>query len=104
MSSLVGDAVVEEPPASFADGGVIKPGFSAELDDLRNSTEYARRWIESLEASERERSGIRGLKVGYNRVFGYYLEVSNANRELIPENYIRKQTLVNAERYVTARS
>lgn len=98
---LIDQAIVPEPPVSLADGGVIARGFSTELDDLRDSTEYARRWIENLEATERERTGIRGLKVGYNRVFGYYIEVSNANRDAVPESYIRKQTLVGAERYVT---
>jgi len=98
---LVEAAIVEDPPTTLSDGGVIKAGFSSDLDDLRNSTEHARLWIENLETSERERTGIRGLRVGYNRVFGYYLEISNANRDLVPETYIRKQTLVNAERYVT---
>ena len=98
---LIEQAIVPDPPASLTDGGVIARGFSTELDELRDSTEHARRWIENLETSERERTGIRGLKVGYNRVFGYYIEVSNANRDLVPDSYIRKQTLVGAERYVT---
>lgn len=98
---LVEQAIVPEPPTSLADGGVIARGFSADLDDLRDSTEHARSWIENLEAAERERTGIRGLKVGYNRVFGYYIEVSNANRDAVPDSYVRKQTLVGAERYVT---
>jgi DNA mismatch repair protein MutS len=98
---LIRQAIVPDPPATLVDGGVIAAGFSADLDDLRASTEHARRWIESLEAVERERTGIRSLRVGYNRVFGYYLEVSNANRDLIPASYVRKQTLVGAERYVT---
>lgn len=85
----------------MSEGGVIAPGYSSDLDELRRSTEHARSWIAGLEASERERTGIRSLKVGYNRVFGYYIEVSNANRELVPDSYIRKQTLVGAERYVT---
>jgi DNA mismatch repair protein MutS len=101
LIELVDAALVASPPASSADGGIIREGFSPELDELRKSTEHARRWIENLESVERERTGIRGLKVGFNRVFGYYLEVSNANREVVPQSYIRKQTLVGAERYVT---
>jgi DNA mismatch repair protein MutS len=101
IADLVDAAVVDDPPSSTTDGGVIREGFSPELDDLRRSTEHARRWIENLEPAEREKTGIRSLKVGYNRVFGYYLEVSNANRDLVPDGYIRKQTLVGAERYVT---
>ena len=101
LVELIDAALVATPSASSADGGVIREGFSPELDELRKSTEHARRWIENLESVERERTGIRGLKVGFNRVFGYYLEVSNANRELVPPSYIRKQTLVGAERYVT---
>ncbi len=101
LIDLVDAAIVEDPPGTTSDGGVIRSGFSPELDDIRRSTEYARQWIDNLEPKERERTGIRGLKVGYNRVFGYYLEVSNANRESIPDDYIRKQTLVGAERYIT---
>jgi DNA mismatch repair protein MutS len=99
---LIAQAIVDDPPANFADGGVIAPGFSSELDDINQSTSHAHRWIQNLEATERERTGIRGLKVGYNKVFGYFIEVSNANRSLVPDSYIRKQTLVGGERYVTA--
>ncbi|HLZ09678.1 MAG TPA: DNA mismatch repair protein MutS, partial [Chloroflexota bacterium] len=99
--TLIGAAIVDDPPATTSDGGLIRDGFASDLDEIRRSTEHARRWIENLEPAERERTGIRGLKVGYNRVFGYYLEISNANRVLVPESYIRKQTLVGAERYVT---
>ncbi|MBI2942012.1 MAG: DNA mismatch repair protein MutS, partial [Chloroflexi bacterium] len=100
-SELVGQAIVPDPPTTFAEGGVIRPGFSSELDQLKESSRHAREWIASLETTERERTGIRNLKVGYNRVFGYYLEVSNANRAMVPAHYIRKQTLVGAERYIT---
>jgi len=100
---LIEQAIVADPPATLADGGVIAPGFSTELDELHASTAHAREWIDNLEGVERERTGIRSLKVGYNRVFGYYLEVSNANRDGVPDSYIRKQTLVGAERYVTPR-
>ncbi len=98
---LVDAAIRPDAPATLADGGCIRDGFSPDLDELQQSTEHARRWIDNLEPSERELTGIRTLKVGYNRVFGYYLEVSNANRGLVPDRYIRKQTLVGAERYIT---
>ncbi|HUX89037.1 MAG TPA: DNA mismatch repair protein MutS, partial [Chloroflexota bacterium] len=98
---LIDQAIVENPPANLSEGSVIAPAFSTELDEIGHSTQHAQQWIQNLEAIERERTGIRGLKVGYNRVFGYYIEVSNANRGLVPDSYIRKQTLVGAERYVT---
>jgi DNA mismatch repair protein MutS len=80
---------------------VIRPGFSAELDGVVERSQHAREWIANLESVERQRSGIKSLKVGYNRVFGYYLEVTQANANLVPAEYIRKQTLVNAERFIT---
>ena len=79
----------------------LKPGFSAELDGVVNSSEHARRWVADLEPRERKRTGISSLKVGFNKVFGYYIEVTKANSSQVPENYIRKQTLTNAERYIT---
>jgi DNA mismatch repair protein MutS len=94
-------AVVDDPPVLLNAGGVIRPGYSPELDGLRVTLERDRAYILNLEATERERTNIRGLKVGFNKVFGYYLEVPNANREPVPDDYIRKQTLVNAERYIT---
>lgn len=100
--NLIRDAIVPEPPATLSEGGVIKQGFSTDLDTIHQSTDHARSWIENLEANERERTGIRSLKVGYNRVFGYFIEVSHANVSLVPDTYVRKQTLVGAERYVTA--
>ncbi len=81
--------------------GVILPGFSAELDGVMNASAHAREWVANLEPRERERTGINTLKVGYNKVFGYYLEVTQANTGLVPDDYIRKQTLTNAERYIT---
>ncbi len=93
--------LAEDPPATFEEGGVIAPGHDAEIDSLRNSAHSAREALLGLEAAERERTGIRSLKVGQNRVFGYYLEVSSANDSLVPERYQRRQTLVGAERYVT---
>lgn len=96
------DAVLApDPPATFEDGGVIAPGVSPEVDSLRELARDARRFIAALEQRERERTGIRSLKVGYNKVFGYYIEVTAANAHLVPAEYQRRQTLVGAERYVT---
>lgn len=97
----IADALVDDPPALLGAGQTIRAGHSAELDALRRSSHEAREWIAGLEQAERGRTGIKSLKVGYNKVFGYYLEVSRANTDSVPEDYQRKQTLVNAERYVT---
>ncbi len=94
-------AIVDSPPLSLTDGGVIKSGFSIELDELRDISLHGKDWIANLQKSERERTNISSLKVNYNKVFGYYIEVSNAHKEKIPDNYVRKQTLVNSERYIT---
>ena len=93
--------ISDEPPATLGKTGVIRSGFSQKLDSLVEASRGARDWIANLEQVERERSGIKNLKVGYNKVFGYYIEVTKANSERVPEDYIRKQTLVNAERYIT---
>ena len=98
---LISQAVVSDPPATLAAGGVIAPGFSAELDGVVNASRNAKEWVAGLERQERERTGIKSLKVGYNKVFGYYLEVSKANLDKVPSDYVRKQTLVNAERFIT---
>ena len=95
-------ALVDEPPGHLRDAGAFRPGYDAELDGIRDGSAAAREWIAALEARERQRTGIRALRVGFNQVFGYYLEVSHANQEPLPQEYQRKQTLVNAERYVTA--
>ncbi|QQS38240.1 MAG: DNA mismatch repair protein MutS [Ignavibacteriales bacterium] len=94
-------ALVDTPPASLTEGGIIRNGFSPELDDLRNISVHGKDWIANLQKSEREKSGISSLKVNFNKVFGYYIEISNANKDKIPADYIRKQTLVNSERYIT---
>lgn len=99
VGTLVDQAVVANPPTGLGDGNVIRPGFSPELDDLLASTRGAREWMAGLEKVERERTGIRTLKVGYNKVFGYYIEVSKGQLGRVPEEYERKQTLANAERY-----
>jgi len=101
VAELVARALVDDPPVTLGQGAVIRPGFAPELDGLRSRAHAAREWIASLEQRERERTGIRSLKVGYNKVFGYYIEVSHANRHLVPDDYQRKQTLVGAERYIT---
>lgn len=98
---LIADAIAPDAPTNFNKMGVIKPGFSVELDGVMNSSANAREWVASLEPRERERTGIQSLKVGFNKVFGYYLEVTRANSQLVPDDYIRKQTLTNAERYIT---
>ena len=94
-------ALVDEVPATLKDGGVFRAGFDQELDGIVDGSRAARDWIAGLEQLERQRSGIRSLKVGFNQIFGYYLEISHANREAIPSGYVRKQTLVNGERYIT---
>ena len=94
--------LVDDPPASARDGGCIRPGADARLDELVAAGADARTWIAALETGERARTGIGSLKVGYNRVFGYYIEVSHAHRDRVPPDYVRKQTLVGAERYITA--
>ncbi|MBQ8563928.1 MAG: DNA mismatch repair protein MutS [Firmicutes bacterium] len=98
---LIEAAIVDDPPFQIREGGLIKAGFSEDLDNLKDSIKDGKHWIAGLENSERERTGIRNLKVGYNRVFGYYLEVTKSFYDMIPDNYIRKQTLANAERFIT---
>ena len=101
VASLIKESIVDDPPATLASGGVVKPGFSAELDSVATASRDAKNWVANLEQTERKRTGIKSLKVGYNKVFGYYIEVTKANLAAVPEEYIRKQTLVNAERYIT---
>jgi DNA mismatch repair protein MutS len=101
LASLIDSTLADDPPASAEAGGVIRPGFSAELDALRAQGGDARSFLAALEQRERERTGLRSLRVGYNRVFGYYIEVSNAYRGELPADYERRQTLAGAERYTT---
>lgn len=96
---LIEKAIVEEPPLQIKEGGLIKDGFNAEVDRLRSAKTDGKNWLAKLEASERERTGIKSLRIKYNRVFGYYFEVLNSFKNMVPDNYIRKQTLTNAERY-----
>ncbi|MDX1438570.1 MAG: DNA mismatch repair protein MutS [Rubricoccaceae bacterium] len=101
MVSQIADVLVDEPPAKMDAGGYIRDGFSDELDELRSIAHSGKEYLAKLREEETARTGITSLKIGYNRVFGYYLEVTNAHRDKVPDDYIRKQTLVNAERYIT---
>ncbi len=101
LRGLVDTALVDEPPFSVREGGFIREGYDAEVDRLRGILTGGKDMVAAMEAQEKERTGIKGLKVGFNKVFGYYIEVSKANAALVPETYIRKQTLVNCERYIT---
>jgi DNA mismatch repair protein MutS len=101
LLGLIESAIAEEPPFSVREGGLIKDGYNATLDELKAGISGGREWIAELESTEKARTGIKTLKVGFNRVFGYYIDVTNSNKSLIPDDYIRKQTLVNSERYVT---
>ncbi len=101
VAETITRALPDEPPANLLKSGFIRSGFSAELDGVANTSAHAREWVASLEPRERERSGIPSLKVGFNKVFGYYIEITHANTRLVPSDYIRKQTLTNAERYIT---
>ncbi|OGB90855.1 DNA mismatch repair protein MutS [candidate division WOR-1 bacterium RIFCSPHIGHO2_01_FULL_53_15] len=101
ITDLISKAIIDEPPFVIKEGGLIKPGFNAELDELKKATGGGKQWLAELEASERKRTGIKSLKVGFTRVFGYFIEVTNSNAEQAPPDYIRKQTLVNAERFIT---
>ncbi|MFA5035055.1 MAG: DNA mismatch repair protein MutS [Candidatus Margulisiibacteriota bacterium] len=98
---LIGNAIVSDPPFTIKEGGIIKDGYHAELDELKKGSRGGKQWIAELEASERKRTGIKSLKVGYTKVFGYFIEVTNSNLDQVPSDYIRKQTLVNAERFIT---
>lgn len=101
LSGVIMDALVDTPPASLAEGGIFRDGYLPELDELRGISRSGRRWIADYQAEERQRTGISTLKIGYNNVFGYYIEISNANLDRAPADYMRKQTLVNGERFIT---
>ena len=101
LYELVRDSIMEEPPVTIREGGIIKDGYSEEIDRLRKAKTEGKNWIADLEAKEKERTGIKSLKIKYNKVFGYYIEVTNSFKDLVPDNYTRKQTLANAERYIT---
>lgn len=101
IREMIDNALVDDPPASIKDGGVIKDGYNREIDELRNILVNGKDIIASIEAREKEKTGIKNLKIGYNKVFGYYLEVTRSYIDLVPDDYIRKQTLSNCERYIT---
>lgn len=101
VCKLLQDSINDDAPMALRDGNIIKEGYNAELDELRRISKDGRAWILGTEAAERERTGIKNLKISYNKVFGYYIEVTKSNSDMIPDYYIRKQTLVNAERYIT---
>ena len=101
ITALIENAIIEEPPTTITDGGIIKDNFNEELDVFRKASREGKSWIASLQAKEQENTGIKSLKIKYNKVFGYYIEVTKSNLDAIPEHYIRKQTLVNAERFIT---
>ena len=98
---IIDKTIVDEPPISVKEGGLIKLGYDEEIDKLKTATTDGKNWIINLEAEEREKTGIKGLKVGFNKVFGYYIEVTKSNISLVPDRYIRKQTLTGGERYIT---
>lgn len=98
---LISTAIVPEPPQSIRDGGIIQEGYDHDLDELRNISKNGKSWIAGFQSQETDRTGISSLKVGYNKVFGYYIEITNVHKERVPETYIRKQTLKHAERYIT---
>lgn len=98
---LIHSAIIDTPPLSVREGGMIKSGYDAELDELRSIATDSKKWVQEMELRERESTGIKSLKVGYNKVFGYYIEVTHTHTESVPDRYTRKQTLANAERYIT---
>ncbi len=103
LKELIDSAIVEDPPLAMKEGGIIRDGFHEEVDRYRKAKTEGKTWLAELEAQEREKTGIRKLKIRYNKVFGYYLEVTNSFKDLVPDYYTRKQTLANAERYITPR-
>ncbi len=101
LSNEIAEALEDNPPLAITDGGIIRTGYNTQLDELRNISSSGKKWIANLQSVERERTGIPSLKIGYNKVFGYYIEVTKPHLSKVPETYIRKQTLVNAERFIT---
>ena len=101
LVTLISQALVDDPPLTIKEGDIIKKGYHKELDELKNLAKGGKDWVLALEDQERKRTGIKSLKVGFNKVFGYYIDISKSNLDKVPENYIRKQTLVNNERFIT---
>ncbi len=103
IMDLIDSSIAEDPPIAIKEGGIIRPGYNEEIDRLRSAKTEGKVWLAELEAEERERTGIKNLKIKFNKVFGYYLEVTNSFKDLVPEDYVRKQTLTNAERFTTTK-
>ena len=103
ITGKIADAFIEEPPLTIREGGMIRDGYDADIDQLRRAKTEGKTWLAELVQQERERTGIKNLKISYNKVFGYYLEVTNSYKDMVPEDYMRKQTLANAERFITPR-
>ena len=103
ICDLIGRAIVEEPPIAIREGGMIREGFDTDIDALRHAKTEGKTWLTQLEEADRERTGIKNLRIKYNKIFGYYFEVTNSYLNLVPEDYVRRQTLANAERYTTPR-
>lgn len=101
LVTLINSAIVEEPPITIKEGGIIKKGYNEEIDELKRASTEGKQWLLELESKEKNETGIKNLKIGFNKVFGYYLEVTKSNLSLVPARYIRKQTLTNGERYIT---
>lgn len=101
LCALITDSIIDDPPVTIREGGIIKEGYNEEVDRLRHAKSEGKTWLAELETKEREKTGIKNLKIKFNKVFGYYLEVTNSYHDLVPDYYMRKQTLVNAERYIT---
>ena len=101
VAHAVESVIVDNPPASIRDGGVIRPGYNSELDELREIGKSGKTWIAGIEKREKETTGISNLRIGYNKVFGYFIEVTRSYQNRVPSNYVRKQTLVGCERYIT---
>lgn len=101
--TLIDEAIIDEPPLQIREGGIIRDGYDKDIDTLRHAKTEGKSWLAALEAEDRERTGIKNLRIKYNKVFGYYFEVTNSFKNMVPDDYIRKQTLTNAERYTTPR-
>ena len=100
VADLIEKSIVDEPPLTLKDGEVIKKGYNETLDTLKGALTNSKEWLAKMEADEREKTGIKNLKIRFNKVFGYYIEVSNSHKDSVPETYIRKQTLTNGERFI----
>ncbi|OGC04036.1 DNA mismatch repair protein MutS [candidate division WOR-1 bacterium RIFOXYA12_FULL_43_27] len=101
LSAFIQGSLIDDPPIQITEGGIIRSGYNAELDEIKKATTEGKAWIAELEVKERQRTGIKSLKVSFNRVFGYYIDITKSNLDQVPSDYIRKQTLVNSERYIT---